>query len=147
MDTLAVVFLGVIALGSLAQGIFLISMMLSARQLARRIGEVHRKLDQDVRPAIDNLAKVTRNLAEVSDLTVAQAKRVDRFVGDTLDKVDQTSDRVRGLMVRPIEALQTPLAMLHAVQRAVEVYRQMGGFHAQRRGKGRTYADDEHLFI
>lgn len=143
----AVAFLGVIAASSAVQAVFLIGLARGGRKLARRLDDLNNRIDREIRPTLDNLTRVTRNLAEVSDLAVLQARRIDLLVEDTVIKVEETTDTLRRLVARPLRPLANVLAFLRAVRRAVGVYRRLGGLAKQAEGRNRQYRDDEHLFI
>lgn len=143
----AVAFLGVIAASSVVQAVFLIGLARGGRKLARRIDDLNNRIDREIRPTLDSLARVTRNLAEVSDLAVLQARRIDLLVEDTVIKVEETTDVLRRLVARPLRPIANVLAFVRAVRKAVGVYRRLGGLANQAKGSNRQYRDDEHLFI
>ena len=105
MDSLGVTFLGVIALASALQAVLIVALLLYGRRLARRFDELQDRLEREIRPALDGLTRVTRNLGEVSDLAVLQARRLDDLVADTVGKVEEATDLVRRVSVRPLGAL------------------------------------------
>lgn len=149
MDSLGVVFLGIIALSSLVQAVFLIGLARGGKRLARRLDELQDRVDREIKPGLDSLSRMTRNLAEVSDLAVLQARRVDHLLADTVDKVEEATTMLRRFVLRPLGPLTDILAFLKGLRRGLEVYRQLRGTEAVSRGTVRRYADaeDEHLFI
>ncbi len=148
MDSWAVVFLGVIALSSLVQAIFLIGLAVGGRRLARRLDEMQRAIDREIRPSLDNLSRITRNLAEIADLATLQARRVDDVLADTVDKIEEATDMIRRVILRPLGPLVDVAAFLKGLRRGVQVYRKLRGLESQGRGPSRRNADeDEHLFI
>jgi sugar-specific transcriptional regulator TrmB len=147
MDGVGVGFLGVIALSSLVQAAFLIGLALSARRLGRRVEEIQQRVDRDLRPTLESLSRISRNLAEVSDTAVIQARRVDELIADTVEKIEETTSMVRSFVVRPLGPLSDILAFLRGVRRGVEVYSQFKGHDSAVRGTRRRYTEDEHLFI
>lgn len=149
MDTWAVGFLGIIALSSLVQAGFLVALAMHGRRLSRRLDELQTQLDRDLKPALASFTRVGRNLEEVTDLAVLQARRIDDVIADTLEKVQETTSLVQKVVVRPLGPLMDLAAFLRGLKRGVEVYRQLGGLddHAGRARARRFDADDEHLFI
>jgi hypothetical protein len=147
MDSLGVTFLGVIALASAVQAFFIAGLMLYGRRLARRLDEFQEGLEREIRPTLDGLARVTRNLSEVSALAVLQARRLDDLVADTVGKVEEATDLVRRVVVRPLGPLVEVAALFKGVRRGLEVFHQLRGVDNQRRGSSRRYVEDEHLFI
>jgi hypothetical protein len=148
MESWGVVFLGIIAFGSLVQAAFLIKLALEGRELSRRLAELQERVDRDLRPALEGLARVTRNLAEVSDLAVIQARRVDDLLADTVEKIESTTSIVRNVVLRPLGPLVDLAAFFKGVRRGLEVYQTLRGFDRRERPPRGGYADDdEHLFI
>jgi len=147
MEGLGVGFLGVIALSSLVQAAFLIGLALSARRMGRRMDEMQQRLERDLRPTLDSLSRISRNLAEVSDTAVLQARRIDDLIADTVDKVAETTSVLRSFIVRPLGPLADILAFLKGIRRGIEVYSQFRGHDSAVRGSRRRYSEDEHLFI
>lgn len=148
METWGVVFLGIIALGSLIQSAFLVRIALAGRELSRRVAELQERVDRDLRPTLDNLTRVTRNLAEVSDVAVLQARRVDDLLADTIEKIEGTTTLVKQVVLRPLGPLVDIAAFFKGVRRGLEVYQTLRGFDRRERPPRGGYADDdEHLFI
>ena len=148
MDSWGVTFLGIIALASLVQGAFLVGLAVSGRRLARRLDEIQDRLDRQIKPSLEQFARMSRNLAEISDIAVLEARRVDDLVADTIDKVEEATDVLRKLVLRPLGPLADIVAFLRGLRKGLEVYRSLGGFETHRRRPPREYdADDEHLFI
>src|SRR5262245_29386263 len=98
METTGVWFLGVIALSSVVQAAFLVALAVGGLKLMKRVDELQERLDREVRPAFEHLARVTRNLAEVSDLATLQARRIDFFLADTVDKLEDVTTQVRSFV-------------------------------------------------
>src|SRR5512141_2033588 len=127
METWGVLFLGVIALGSLVQGAFLIALILFGRRLARRIDALQERIDRDITPALENLGRVSRAAAEIADLAALQARRLDLVLADTVEKIEQTTTLVQELVLRPLKPLAGVLAFVKGLQRGVDVYMQLDG--------------------
>jgi hypothetical protein len=76
MDTLTLVLLGVIAVASLAQALSLLAVAAAGRGIARCVGAFERSLEREIRPALREAGRLTRGLAEVSEVTAGQAQRL-----------------------------------------------------------------------
>ncbi len=147
METWGVVFLGVIALGSLVQGAFLVALIVFGRRLSQRIDAVQQRIDRDITPALENFGRVSRAAAEIADLAALQARRVDLLLADTVEKIEQTTALVQEHVIRPLKPIAGLVALLKGLQRGVEVFLDARAERApasRRRGHG---DDDEHLFI
>jgi hypothetical protein len=152
METWGVVFLGIIALSSLIQGIFLVALLVFGKKFAERLDAVHGRIDRDITPALENLGRVTRSAAEIADLGALQARRLDLLLADTAEKVELTTSAVHRLVTEPLRPLGGAIAFMKGVQKGIEVFFRDDGREARRtapsrREKGVPIEDDEHLFI
>lgn len=148
METWGVVFLGIIALAALVQATFLILLAASGRRLAQRLDALQARLDQELVPALENLERVTRNVAEISDLATVQARRVDLLLVDTIERIEDTTAVMQRLILRPLRPLSYGLALFRAVRRGIDVYLRLSRHDAgDGAGRRRHHEDDEHLFI
>jgi hypothetical protein len=147
MGSWAVAFLGVIALSSVVQAVFLIGLTLNGRRLARRLDEVQKRIDEGIRPGLKNLTRASENFAEVSDLAREQARRMVSVVGGALDTIEGTINTVQRLVLRPLSPLADVAAFIKGVRRGIEVYRRIGETDRKQSGDARRYIGDEHLFI
>ena len=147
MDTLGVVFLGVIALASVVQAAFLIGLVIEGKKLGRRLDDIERRFEADLQPSLKNLSRLSKNLAEASEIVSLQARRVDLFMADTIDKLEDATTTLRQVVMRPVGTLLDISALLKGIRKGLEIYRRLGGMESEHRGGPRRYADDEHLFI
>jgi hypothetical protein len=147
MESWGVAFLGVIALSSVVQAAFLIGLAIHGRRLSRRLEELTNSIEREIRPSLEHVSRATRNLTEVSDLALLQARRVDDLVADTVEKVEEATSLLRRVTHRPLGPLVDIGAFFKGLHRGFAVYRSLRGVDAERRGSSRRYAEDEHLFI
>ena len=147
MDSLGLVFLGLIALASLVQGLFLVGLGWGGLKLMRRIQQVQVGVERELKPALASVSRITRNVTEVSEVASAQAQRVEALVEHTLARVDETKEQMREALSIPRGGLVEVAALLKGFRRGLDVYQRLGGLEAQARGTTRRYSDDEHLFI
>jgi hypothetical protein len=141
------VLLAVIALSSLVQGAILLGLAWGGRRLTQQVNELQGRVDRDIRPAIDSLSRLTRNLSETSDLAVLQVRRLEGFLGDAFDRLEDTRRQIQRAARVPLGALDRAAAVFRSVRRGLDVYHQLGGLQTQARGRARSYREDEHLFI
>jgi hypothetical protein len=139
--------LGLIALGSLIQALVIIGVALGGLRVARRVQDMQKNVDRELRPALESLTRVAHNASEVAVVVGTQARRVEEMVGLTMERLDLARAQVRGLVSRPMASLGDVGAMLKGFRRGLSVYRQLGGLEDQAGGGPRRYRDDEHLFI
>jgi hypothetical protein len=149
METWGVVFLGVIAVAGAVQAGFLVAMALALIRLAQRIDSLQSRVEQGIAPASEGVDRVTRNVAEISDLATVQARRLDQTLTETLDTVEDTVAVARRFVAHPLGGrLSRVTAVVRGIQVGIEVFRQLGQEErASSRERRRDGEDDEHLFI
>lgn len=141
------VLLAVIALSSLVQGAILVGLAWGGRKLTQQVNELQGRVDRDLRPALDSLSRLSRNLSETSDLAVVQVRRVEAFLGEAFDRIEDTRRQIQRAARVPLGALDRVNAVFRSVRRGLDVYHRLGGLQTQARGRARSYREDEHLFI
>jgi hypothetical protein len=139
--------LAVLALSTLTQAGLLVGLAVGGRRLSRRVQELQSRVESELQPAVESLTRISRSVAEVTDLAVLQARRVEGAVSDTLERIDVARGQLRRALRRPAGMLGGLAAVLRGFRRGLDVYGQLGGLKAHSRGKARRYKDDEHLFI
>jgi hypothetical protein len=151
MQSWGLILLAVIAVccvvQAVVQTVVLLGLARTGDRLARRVDEMQTKLDADIGPLLQNLARITQNVSEVSELATQQARRIDGVLATTVDTVEDGLEAVRRSVLAPLARFSDLTAVLRGLRRGLEVYRQLGGLEAQGRGASRRYAEDEHLFI
>ena len=63
MDTVGVVFLGVIALSSLIQGALLLMLARGGLRLSKRIQDLQARVEAEIKPIMDDVSAVARNVS------------------------------------------------------------------------------------
>jgi len=115
MNTASLVLLGVIAAASLAQAGSLVAVALVGRRIARGVGDLERSVEREVQPALREAARLTQGLAEISEVTAAQARRVS----DVLDLAASTVARTGAVVTQALLPLAARAATAVSVSRAV----------------------------
>jgi hypothetical protein len=147
VENLGVVFLGLIALAAVVQGVFLVALGMGGLRLLRRVNEVHAGLQAEIRPAFENMNRVAADMNEMSAVTAAQVAKVEDLVAHTVVKIEDLRAQMAEAAARPLDSFRDLGAVGKGLRRGLQVYRQLGALGAQRRGATRRYAGDEHLFI
>jgi hypothetical protein len=146
METWGVVFLGVIALASVVQAGFLIGLAMASRRLGRRLDALQSRLEREISPALEGVARVSRAAGEIADLATLQARRLDLALADAISKLEETTVLVQKLILRPLKPVGHLVAFLKGVQHGLDTYLQLGR-SAPAVPRRRGAEDDEHLFI
>lgn len=132
-------FLGIIAVATLAIAIAQIGVMVVAGRLARRLDRLTERLEQDVRPLFGHLNAIGRDAARTATLAAAQVERADQLFADIAVRIDQTLNALQASLSVPAREGR---ALLSAIRAAVQAIREM------RRSGRRVRSDDEDaLFI
>jgi hypothetical protein len=133
------VFLGVIAVATLATAIVQIAVLIAAGRLARRVERLADQLERELKPIFEHLNTIGRDASRATALAAAQVDRADRVFADLVDRLDWTLNTLQSVAVRPA---REGAALLSAFRAAFAVIRDM------RSGRARSRADDEDgLFI
>ncbi|MET0556097.1 MAG: hypothetical protein ABW221_23865 [Vicinamibacteria bacterium] len=93
----ALFFLALIAALSVAQTVTLILLAKSGLRTQRELAVLGKQISRDLSPMIDDLTRIARNAAEVSDRGLVQVQRLDAAIGDaarTLDDIMGTTRQV-----------------------------------------------------
>lgn len=120
-DTLALLLLGTIAVLSLLQGIALLGAALMAFRAVRRTEAVAGRLGVALQPAVYELSHAARDAADVSDLVLGQAQRIDAVITETVEKVERAQSAVHRLLPAAgrVVAAATAFRLLRSGVRAV----------------------------
>ena len=139
MNTWSVVFLGIIALATLATTVAQISLLVAAGRLARQMGRFVDDLDREIKPIVGHLNSVSRDASRAAAIAVAQVERVDALVSDVAAKIDQTITTIHSAIVTPAREGRAWVMGFQAVMAAIREFRNPR--------RARTRDEDDGLFI
>ena len=134
------VFLGVIAVATLAMAIAQVGVIIAAGLMARRVGRMIEQLEREVKPLFGHLNAIGADASRAVALATAQVERADRLLADVAVRVEETLNLVQATIAAPAREGR---AMMGAFRAAMQAVREM------RRGRApRARGDDEDpLFI
>jgi hypothetical protein len=140
VSTWSVVFLGVIAVATLATAIVQIGLLVAAGLLTRRLGRFVDEVEREVKPIIGHLNSVSRDASRAAAIAVAQVERMDDLCSDVAAKIDQTITTIHSAIVKPAREGRAWLLGFQAVLAAIREFRS---------GRSRSHGRDEDdgLFI
>jgi hypothetical protein len=132
------VFLGVIALATLASAVLQIAVVIAAGRVSKRLEALMRSVDHDLKPFFAHLNAIGRDASKTAALASAQVERVDRLFADLADRVDHSLGVVQTTVTAPVREGTAVLAGARAILSALLDFR----------GRGRGRSDEEDvLFI
>jgi len=133
-------FLGVIAIATLAIAIAQIGVMVTAGRLARRMERLTEHLEREVTPLFGHLNAIGRDAARAANLAAVQVERADQVFSDIAVRIDQTLNSLQSTLTVPAREGRALLSAFRAALHAVRELRRNG------RRSGRT-DDEDALFI
>ena len=134
------VFLGVIAVATLAIAIAQIGVIIAAGLMARRLGRMVEQLERDVKPLFGHLNAIGSDASRAVALATAQVERADKLFSEVAVRVEQTLNVVQTSIGGPAREGR---AMLAAFRAALQAVRELRNGRA-RQGRG---DDEDALFI
>jgi hypothetical protein len=135
------VFLGVIAVATLAMAIVQVGVIVAAGRLARRVEELADRLEQDVKPLFGHLNAIGRDASRAAALATAQVERADQLFSDVAIRIDQALDNVQNSLGMPAREGRALLSGFKAALQALRELRQNG------RARQSRSEDEDALFI
>jgi hypothetical protein len=135
------IFLGVIALATLATALAQIAVLVAAGRIARRVERLADQFEQDVKPLFGHLNAIGRDAARAASLATAQVERADLLFSGLAVRIEQALSSVQASMAAPAREGR---AMLSAFRAALQVVREFRHSGRSRQGRG---DDEDALFI
>jgi hypothetical protein len=137
-------YLGLIALGVLVIAAIQVAAMVAAMKAAKRVSEMASRFEQDVRPIVVNLQRVSEEAARASALAAAQVDRLDALVAGISRRVEDTAATLQQTILQPA---RDGLALLNTLKNVISSFqtsREPRAAAGEPRGKA---APDDDLFI
>jgi hypothetical protein len=120
MDSWTAVFLGVIALGSLIQTAFIVSLIVLALRTRTAVGRATEQARRELREPIAHLSEAARNLKEITAIVGAEARSVRDTTQEAAHKVREAKEEVARVVRSPWVEIA---AVAKGLARGVSVYR------------------------
>jgi hypothetical protein len=95
------VYLGLIALGVLVMAGIQVAAVVAVLRTARSVGEMANRFEQDVRPILANLQRVSEEAARASAQAADQVDRLDALVSNIASRIEETAATVQETILRP----------------------------------------------
>ena len=134
------VFLGIIAVATLAIAVAQIGVIIAAGLMARRVGRMVEQIERDVKPLFGHLNAIGADASRAVALATAQVERADKLFTEVAGRIEQTLNAVQTSIGGPAREGR---AMMAAFRAAIQAIRELRHGRA-RQGRG---DDDDALFI
>ena len=134
------VFLGVIAVATLAIAIAQVGVIIAAGLMARRVGRMVDQLERDVKPLFGHLNAIGSDASRAVALATAQVERADKLFADVTGRIEQTLNTLQTSIGAPAREGR---AMMGAFRAAIQALRELRSGRA-RQGRG---DEEDPLFI
>jgi hypothetical protein len=135
----AEIFLGVIAVATVAMAIVQVGVIVAAGRLARRIDRLADQVEHELKPLFSHANAIGRDAARAMAVATAQVERVDKLFADLVVKIDQTVSTVQENLIAPAREGRALLAALRAALSALRA--------ARSRARQPRADDEDALFI
>ncbi|MGE0450797.1 MAG: hypothetical protein AB7Q29_14585 [Vicinamibacterales bacterium] len=132
------VFLGVIAAATLVTATVQIGVLVAAGRLARRVQRLTEHVDRELTPLFGHLNRIGEDAARAAGQATAQVERVDKLVGEAVQRLEQALDNVQSAVAAPAREGAAVLAGFRAVLHSIRTARARRPRHAD---------DEDALFI
>ena len=138
MTDRAEIFLGVIAVATLAIAIAQIGVVVVAGLAARRVAKLAETMERDLKPIFGHLETIGRDAARAASLATAQVERADQLFADLAVRIEQAMNRVQASIELPAREGRALMSAFRAAFQAIRDLR------TERRRQG---DDEDALFI
>ena len=134
------VFLGIIAVATLAIAVAQIAVIVAAAAAAKRVGQLADQLEREVKPLFGHLNAIGRDVARAAQLATSQVERADKLFADLSVRLEDTMNLVQASVIAPAREGRALLAAMRAAFQAVREMRQA-------RARQTRSEDEDALFI
>lgn len=135
------VFLGVIAVGTLAMALIHVGAIIAAMRLAKQAQRMMASVQQEVRPLVARAHAIAEEASRTVALATAQAQKVDRVVTDLSRRVEETAAVLQEAIITPA---REGMAIVAAIRAGLGALRGWRDVHPRHR---RAAEEEESLFI
>ena len=135
------VFLGIIAVATLALAIVQIGVFVIAGLAVRRVTRLIATVEEELRPIFGHVNAIARDASRAAALATAQVERADQLFADIAQRVDRALNDVQASIGRPAREGRAMFTAFKAAFQAIRDLRQNG-----RSRQGRS-DDEDALFI
>jgi hypothetical protein len=136
------VFLGIIAVATLATAIIQIAVLIAAGMLTKRLGRLADQVERELTPLLGSLNAIGQDAAKAASLATAQVERVDRLIGDAAVRLEETMGAIQHAVAMPA---REGAALMVGFRALLDTLRT--GMQRPPRSRSRASEDEDALFI
>ena len=115
MSGRAELFLGIIAVATLATAIVQVGVLVAAGLLARRLQRAVETTERELKPLLEHLNAIGRDASRAASLATAQVERADRLFADLALRIEQILALIQSVVTGPIREGAAVMSALRAV--------------------------------
>ena len=138
------VFLGIIAFAVLIMALIQVGAIFAGIRLARRVDEMAKQIDTEIKPLIANLTAMSSEAARAAALAARQAERLDRVFGEMVQRVDETLAAAQEFVTGPA---RQGMAIVAGIKAVVDSFRSLREASRRRAAPRPAVDEEESLFI
>jgi predicted PurR-regulated permease PerM len=138
----AELFLGIIAVTTLATAMLQIGVLVAMGLLVRRVFRLVDHIDQELKPIFESVQSIARDASRAASLATAQVEKVDRAMTELIQRLEKTLSAVQSFVSGPLSNVNNGAAWLSSFRAVFNLIRDL---RAARRGS--RAEDEDALFI
>jgi hypothetical protein len=140
------VFLGIIAVSTLAMAIGQVTAVVVAARAVRRVGDRLGQLEETIRPIVANVQRISDDAARATSVATAQVERAERIMDDVARRVDETMTALQDTILGPA---RSGWAFVSTLRDVLGAFFNRGPRQSRGRphGPSRSAAEDDASFI
>lgn len=137
-------FLGIIAFAVVVMAAIQVAAIVAGVRLAKRVDQLAKQLDEDIKPLVANLTAMSSEAARAAALAAKQAERLDRMLGDVVQRVDMTLAAAQSFVTGPA---RQGMAIMAGARAVIDAFRTLRESSRRRAASRPAVEDEESLFI
>jgi len=111
----AELFLGIIAVATLATAIVQVGVLVAAGLLARRLQRAVESTERELKPLLEHLDAIGRDASRAASLATAQVERADRLFADVALRIEQILALIQSVVTGPVREGAAVMSALRAI--------------------------------
>lgn len=144
MSQAAELYLAIIALAVVVMALVQVGAIFAGLRLAKRVDQLARQLEQDIKPLIANLTAMSQEAARAAVVAARGVDRLERLFDDMAYRVDETLAAAQQFVAGPA---RTGMAIVQGVQALFAALRGMREASRRRHAVRTGIEEEESLFI